>query len=212
MRREILIAHYDKSLSWVEELNTDANIIIYSTNKNMTNEVINGIKINVISPNKGMDSIMYLTYIINNYKNLPDQILFVHHHRDDWSQPFSLPFIINNLNWDCEKYFNIGNRNYYDDPYNLEKWVYIKLNEFWYLFNDYIPFPEKIMYYAGTQFKVDKDLILQYPIDFYEKLKEWVINTNCPDYISGRVFEYTWHYILTKCPIDKIIDIKKLLT
>ena len=87
MRRKILIAHYDKSLSWVEELNTDANIIIYSTNKNMTNEVINGIKINVITPNKGMDSIMYLTYIINNYNNLPDQILFVHHHRDDWFQP-----------------------------------------------------------------------------------------------------------------------------
>ncbi len=43
MRREILIAHYDKSLSWVEELNTDANIVIYSTNKNMINEVINGI-------------------------------------------------------------------------------------------------------------------------------------------------------------------------
>ena len=59
MRRKILIAHYDKSLSWVEELNTDANIIIYSTNKNMTNEVINGIKINVISPNKGIDSIMH---------------------------------------------------------------------------------------------------------------------------------------------------------
>lgn len=67
MRRKILIAHYDKSLSWVEELNTDANIIIYSTNKNMTNEVINGIKINVISPNKGIDSIMYLTYSRKNH-------------------------------------------------------------------------------------------------------------------------------------------------
>lgn len=52
----------------------------------------------------------YLTYIIDNYDNLPDFCVFTHGHRIAWHQPSPMPYKLWSLNttalWD-EGYFSI---------------------------------------------------------------------------------------------------------
>jgi len=199
----VLIAHHNKDVSWINEITSDVDIKIYSTS--------DPTKI-YVTPNKGMDANMYLRYILDNYSNLPDRTLFVHHHREDWSQDYDLPYIINNLNWKLADYFNIGARKCYGDPYVLESpargWVTCAWQE---VLGKYLPFPNKLLNYAGTQFMCHKKLILQYPKRFYADLHTWLMFTSLPDRASGRVFEYIWHYILTKDPIDKKYEINQIL-
>ena len=202
----VLIAHYQKDLSWIKEITADVDIKIYSTS--------DPTKI-YVTPNKGMDANMYLRYIIDNYDNLPERTLFVHHHRDDWTQDYPLPYYINNLNWELDDYFNIGARQYYKSAIDhntkirgeqWRKW----LNDIWYLFELPKIELENLIFYAGTQFMCHKKLILQYPKKYWANLHTWLLFTTLPDSISGRVFEYMWHYILTKNPIDKKYKINEI--
>jgi hypothetical protein len=202
MKKKILIAHHDKDLSWISEIDGNIDYVIYTTSSKEIKGV-NSNKIFHLAKNKGMDANMYLNYILNNYSNLPDKILFVHHHIIDWSQDFSLPFIINNLKWEFSDYINIGCRNCYANLYEMEngKYEYVKndwLRNIWFLFESYLEFPENTLYYyAGTQFMTNKELILKYPKTFYEKLLKWLMDTNWECQKTGRIFEYLWHYILT---------------
>jgi hypothetical protein len=210
MKKKVLIAHFNKDISWVNEIDRLINFEIYSTSHSEIDNIDKD-KIYFIDINKGMDANMYLKFILNNYDNLPDKILFVHHHFSDWSQDFSLPFIINNLKWDSFDYVNVGKRECYQDLYKINNgnYRYIKdwFKDIWYLFDEYLKFPDDCLYYyAGTQFMVSKELILQYPKEFYQKLYNWLLDTNWEDYKSGRIFEYLWHYIITKNPIDKEIS------
>ncbi len=207
MNKKVIIAHYNKNIEWVDKINKDINFEIHST----SNDKINGIpsdKITFVEPNKGMDANMYLNFIIKNYEKLPDKILFIHHHETDWSHDYPLSYIINNLNWDYSNYINIGCQNCYTNLYTLNNGDYLIVKDWfkdvWYLFDEYLHFPDTSLFYnAGTQFMVDKELILQYPKIFYQRLYDWLITTEWPDYKSGRVFEYLWHYILTKNCDDK---------
>ena len=98
------------------------------------------------------------------------------------------------------------------DPFILESpargWVNCAWNE---VLGKYLPFPSSLLNYAGTQFMCHKKLILQYPKSFYADLHTWLMFTSLPDRASGRVFEYVWHYILTKNPIDKKYEINEIL-
>ena len=38
----------------------------------------------VVPKNKGHEAMVYLAYIIDNYDNLPDTVLFFHPHRTTW--------------------------------------------------------------------------------------------------------------------------------
>jgi len=198
----VLIAHYNKDISWISEIRPGVNIKVYSTSDPSRIYV---------TPNKGMDANMYLRYILDNYDNLPERTLFVHHHKEDWTQDFPLPYIINNLNWGLDNYFNIGARQYYGDVFVIDPRTKQWLRDSWYLFEQYIPFPKELFYYAGTQFMCHRDLIKQYPKSYYQMLYSWLMMTPLPDYLSGRIFEWTWHYILTKNPIDKKYETNQIL-
>jgi len=205
----VVIAHYDFPLDWINKITTDKAVaIIYSASKPHEFEPLSIPK--HFARNKGMDASMYLSYIIDHYNELPERTLFVHHHEENWTQDYPLPFIINNLNWNAAKYFSIGNRKMYVNPYSSisnEHQQIIKDN--WYIFQGNIEHTENIFFYCGTQFCVHRDLILQYPVTFYKGLLNWVYETPLADYYTGRMFEYYWHYLLTHDPVDN--DIKYLL-
>lgn len=204
----VLIAHYQKDLSWIKEITADVDIKIYSTS--------DPTKI-YVTPNKGMDANMYLRYIIDNYDNLPERTLFVHHHREDWTQDYPLPYYINNLNWGLDDYFNICARQYYknfhehynNSPLKIDQWA--KLFDQNWIFDLPKIKLEELIFYVGTQFMCHKKLILQYPKSYYHRLHSWLLLTSLPDEISGRFFEYLWHYILTKNPVDKKYEINQIL-
>ena len=44
-----------------------------------------------------------------------------------------------------------------------------------------------------AQIAVSKDVIRSRPIDDYVRYRQWIMNTDIPDDLSGRVLEYSWH-------------------
>jgi hypothetical protein len=201
MNKTVLIAHYNKNLDWVSNISNDFQISVYSTSDKTKNFVTN----------KGMDSIMYIKYIIDNYNTMSTKTIFCHHHEFDWTQDYSLHFIINNLKIDCDDYFSICARANYSNVFVVAPETRKILKENWYIFEKYIEYPDQLFYYAGTQFCVDKRLILSYPLEYWEFLYNWILDSDLPDALVGRIFEWCWHYLLTKIPIEKQRDIKEII-
>jgi hypothetical protein len=48
-------------------------------------------------------------------------------------------------------------------------------------------------YRGSAQFLVHKSLITNLPLDFYEKLYNWIITTDMTNDKSSRFLEWTWH-------------------
>jgi len=191
MKNTVVIAHYNENLDWVKNINPDLNICIYSK----TDE-----KYNYYPINKGNEAQIYLKYIVDYYNKLPNKILFLHGHDNSYHQDFDSIFICNNINWDLDEYFSVNRRDYYQEVskiFNPREYGWL-VNNWNYLFNDIIKLPDKLLHYACSQFAVSKNLILNYPKDFYLNLLTWINLTNLDNSISGRLFEYTWNYIFTK--------------
>lgn len=64
--------------------------------------------------------------------------------------------------------------------------------------------PETIASQCCAQFVVTKNAILSRTKEEYERMREWLIQTELINDVSGRVFEKLWAYIFTKdairCP------------
>jgi hypothetical protein len=195
MNKLAIIAHYNERLDWINR--TDVPCIVYSkTDK----------AYNFIDHNKGQEIPCYLKYIIDNYNNLADKCVFVHGHAFSWHQDFNTDYILNNLNWNLSDYFSINRRDWYQeisDSVHIDKNGYVWIVENWNLFETFLNLPKQLKFYSGGQFCVDKCLILNYPLSFYKELDDWCRFSDLSPYIISRIFEYTWHYIFTKNPIEK---------
>lgn len=202
MKKTIVIAHYNEDLEWCLNLKNDFDIQIYSkTDKNY----------NFIDNNKSQEVPMYLKYIIDNYYNLPDKILFLHGHNMSYHQDFPSEYIIKNVNWDINDYFSVNRRNSYQELSNnfelsenaFNNWI--KNN--WYIFQNKLPFPKNgLFFYPNAQFVVSRENIKQYSKDFWVNLYKWATTTNINNVITSRIFEYCWHYIFTRNTNEKIIN------
>lgn len=210
MKKVAVITHYDMDITWIDEIqDNDVDIVIYSNSGNFP-ELKRNTK-NIFNPiNLGREAHLYLKFIMDNYYSLPDEILFTHSHKTDWSQDFSMPFIIDNIKWNAFDYFNVASRQHYNSLFTQGNYGHGSPKEWmqncWFLFEDKFQFPQEIFYYAGGQFKVSKKAILQHPIEYYKKFDDWLMSTDWPDWISARIFEYTWHLIFTGNSTDKKVE------
>lgn len=199
--KAIIIAHYNENIDWFLNLQTDAKKEIYSKTLK---------EYNFVPKNKGQEAPCYLKYIIDNYHNLPNKTLFLHAHNNSPHQDHRSLYICQNVNWELSDFFSVNKRIWYQElsrSVEVDKGSYeLTARKYWHIFEDKIPFPEKFLFYSGAQFVVDEKLILQYELDFYQRLYEWVQNTEAKNYASSRIFEYSWHYLFTKNPIEKQID------
>lgn len=168
-----------------------------------------------VPKNKGHEAMVYLTYIIDHYDTLPDTCLFFHSHKSTWHNNILLnldtAFTIDSLS-DArvarEGYFNA--RCHHDpgcpDWLHLdrpeEEWDLVKKTEERYFTSDLwqelhpgAPFPASISQPCCAQFAVSKERIRTRPVSEYVRYREWLLNTDLEDEISGRIMEYTWQYI-----------------
>jgi hypothetical protein len=199
MTTAVVIAHYNENLDWLKKVLPKHKIFVYSKTDNNHS---------FITPNKGNEATCYLKYIIDNYNNLYDKNLFLHGHEHSYHQDNTADYIINNLNWNLANYFSVTKRDWYftqginetfhRDTYNVLKTYWAQI------FKDALPLPKSLHHYSCAQFQVNKFLIQQIPITFYEHLYEWLMSTNLENYQSSRIFEHTWHYIFTKKSIEPI--------
>jgi len=186
----VVIAHYKENLDWVKYLKYE--YVIISKEKYDSEQI----------PNKGNEASSYLEYIIKNYDNLDEYCIFIHGHRTSWHHQQNIDEKINNLIFD-KQYYNIN-----DNPlsgigtgagsYEKTELIYQSLRKI--LNMDIII--EKIYMRGSAQFYVHKDCILQHSKDTYNKLYNYLMETNESSFWTGRAFEYIWHLIFTLNHID----------
>ncbi|KAF2029245.1 hypothetical protein EK21DRAFT_101313 [Setomelanomma holmii] len=168
--------------------------------------------------NKGRESMVYLTYIIDHYDNLPDNVLFIHPNRYQWHN-------------DDPDYDGLSMLRHFQLPY-LENEGYVNIRCAWSLGcpNEIKPLAEEGEHreavHAGgdykqafqhlfpgeevpsavgvsccAQFAATKEKIRERKKSEYQRYRGWIMDTNLSDSISGRVLEYSWHMIFGKPPV-----------
>lgn len=165
--------------------------------------------------NKGRESMVYLTYIIDNYDRLPENILFLHASRFAWHN-------------DDPDYDALATLRNFQFP-NLQTEGYVNLRCVWIIgcpneirphedaahealegeggepttkevykqsFQELLPelsVPEIVAVSCCSQFGVTRDTIRRRPREDYTRFRQWLIDTPLEDERSGRVFEFSWH-------------------
>ncbi|CEN60628.1 hypothetical protein ASPCAL03064 [Aspergillus calidoustus] len=169
-----------------------------------------------VAQNKGRESMVYLTYIIDNYDNLPDSVLFIHSQRYQWHNDdpyydgvpmlrnFQLPYL------EKQGYVNIrcvwllgcpGEVHPLTDVHheNIHVGEYFK-----YGFMELFPgteLPETVGVSCCAQFGVTRWKIRERPKSDYLRYRKWLSETDLTDDLSGRIMEYSWHMIFGKDPV-----------
>ncbi|EGE79423.1 hypothetical protein BDDG_02362 [Blastomyces dermatitidis ATCC 18188] len=210
--REIIVAAMSEDdTSWLYEYLPDWGKKIYivdNPNAKLT-----------VPKNKGRESMVYLSYIIDNYDRLPKHMVFIHPQRYQWHN-------------DDPLYDNVPIIKNLQLPF-LSQQGYVNLRCVWFLgcpveirpFTDTqradihagaafksgfeelfpgTPVPKEVGVSCCAQFAVTLDQVHKRPRWEYEHFREWLLNTPLPDELSGRIFEYLWHIIFGRdsvhCP------------
>jgi hypothetical protein len=183
----IVTSHFREDLTWLKNSKYPVVLIDHE------GASPSPFKPSVIIPNKGTEASVYLKYIIDNYYNLPEYIVFLHGHEHSWHQ--------------------YKDRHILDMIHNvkLSGGDYVSLNEFWAITDDDMnkiitkhwhviePWvgkqPKEYGHCWGSaQFIISRDRILRHPREAYVHWFQTII-TSDDDFNMGVMFERTWHYI-----------------
>jgi len=169
-------------------------------------------------PNIANEATSYLYYIINNYENLPKNIIFIHDENESWHHDGKITENI--YNW-INEYINYG-KNYYEfnnkefDKYyknNGHPDAYNRIKGFKKFWDDNLK--NEIGEYKDAkpecgkccaQFIISKQQILKRSKIFYNNIYIWLINNSSGEgngsgydeysgFMLGRYVEWTWRFI-----------------
>ncbi|KAL1609778.1 hypothetical protein SLS59_001289 [Nothophoma quercina] len=198
-----------EDLAWMQEEIPHAPLVVY--------EVDNEKAENKVPKNKGREAMVYLSYIIDHYDDLPDTTLFMHAHRHAWhnNQLMGLDAaqIVNRLNHDRVARLGYMNVRCHHDP-GCPDWIHMDRpggdfdffhkpeeiywrKSIWEEIHPGAPIPPSISGICCAQFAVSRDRIRQVPLERFIHYRKWLLTTGMDDQFSGRIFEYIWHYIFT---------------
>lgn len=170
--------------------------------------------------NKGHEVMVYLTYIISHYDNLPDIAIFMHAHRWAWHNNAIMDndaasmirylspehvtrvgYMNMRCHWDpgCPDWLHPakprGDMHKQEEGQLAATWSEIFPGE---------PMPAVLAQPCCAQFALSKARMLAVPRERYVQYRDWVLRTTLDDYMSGRMFEYTWQFLFTgrnvECP------------
>ncbi|KAK6832393.1 hypothetical protein RU639_003988 [Aspergillus parasiticus] len=173
-----------------------------------------------VAKNKGKEANVYLQYIIDNYDDLPSTIVFLHSHRDGYPKAWHTEFsdhsnvrTVQMLQTDFVQRNGYANLRCNPNPgcpdeirpfrgssdeEHLPEQV---LPEVWKTFFNNTDVPEVIATPCCAQFAVSRTQVLQRPLSSYVRYHKWLMETELPDDVSGRVMEYMWHIIFGQDPV-----------
>jgi hypothetical protein len=217
---KIVVARYNENIDWL--LPKEKNIIVYNKgpipNKNIYKMPYKHFLKSV--PNLGRESHTYLHYVIENYYNLPDIVLFTQGDTSDHKIKNDVNIIDTMIN-EAKMYgksipSKFKGKNKWLTPYwnqsvtsggcipinpdNHWKSMKYENNQF-IVFHDWFvkyiqpEFPNENDYavYTNGLFAVKKEIILKNSIDFYKKLIKRLVHSSDP--VEGHFFERSWYYI-----------------
>ena len=172
--------------------------------------------------NKGHEVMVYLTYIINHYNNLPDIVLFMHahrwtHHNNEFLGHDAVE-MIQRLNSDHVVRKGYMNMRCHWSP-GCPEWLHpvsvyellgkqeeTMLSKCWSELFPLEPMPMFLAQPCCAQFALSKERLLAIPLSRFVFYRDWMLRTPLSDYISGRIWEYTWQFVFTGenayCPTE----------
>ncbi len=204
------------NISWVSDELPDVDTAVYIANDPMA----------ALHPpkNKGHEVMIYLSYIINHYDILPDIIIFMHAHR--WTHhnnallAYDSAEMVRRLNSDyvtregyvnmrchwspgCPEWLHPGNPRE-----SLEKQEEVVLSKSWSELFPSDPLPIALGQACCAQFALSKERVLSIPLSRFVLYRDWIMRTPLSDYMSGRIWEYSWQFLFTGqsiyCPAEHI--------
>ena len=203
MSYKIIVARYNENIEW---LNSEmSNCIVYNKGNKLK------IKNEISLENVVRESETYLHYIITNYNNLPDVVVFTQARISDHKDRDDVNYLINiknqALKYSKSRNFtihnDIGNNIHFDKEWNLRKEGYFLKDNYknnkpitflnWFKTNININYPNPIYFYCNAIFAVRKENILNKPIEYYKRL---ILEVNHHiNSTEGHFFERSWYYI-----------------
>ncbi|KAI9661998.1 MAG: hypothetical protein M1831_002913 [Alyxoria varia] len=169
--------------------------------------------------NKGRESTVYLTYIIDNYDTLPEVMIFLHGSRYQWHnedpmydgvpmlQNFRIPYVRDHQFATLRCTWELGcphemspdlaavSRLTDPDADDRAKTEAAYAKAFTELFPD-LQLPDDVAVHCGAQFAVTREAVKRRPKRDYVRYRQWLWETDLPQQYSGRVFEYAWHIMM----------------
>lgn len=163
--------------------------------------------------NKGHEVMIYLTYIIDHYDNLPDVMVFMHSHRWSWHNDDLLDndgaqmikrlsservtregYMNMRCHWDpgCPDWMHPG-----ATEEDINKQEETLLAKSWSELFPLDPIPKVLAQPCCAQFALSRDRIHSIPLSRFVFYRDWLLRTSLSDYISGRVWEYIWQFVFT---------------
>ena len=163
--------------------------------------------------NKGHEVMVYLTYCIDHYDDLPDVSIFMHSHQYAWHENDLLGYnaaeMVKRLSservqregymnlrchWTpgCPDWMHPGTLE--EDPYKQEE---AEMAHAWAELFPERPIPSVLAQPCCAQFALSAQRIRAVPRERYIYYREWLIRTKLEDKISGRIWEYIWQVVFT---------------
>jgi hypothetical protein len=205
MSYKIIVARYNENIDWLSS--EMKNCIIYNKGNKLN------IRNEVILENVGRESDTYLHYIIDNYYNLPDVIVFTQARISDHKGSDDINYLLHMKNdaliYSKSQNFHIHNDTHscihFDKEWNLRNGEYFLKYNYknnnpitfinWFKTNININYPNPIVMYLNAIFAVKKENIINKPIEYYKKL---ILEVNHHvNSAEGHFFERSWYYIFT---------------
>lgn len=174
--------------------------------------------------NKGHEVMVYLTWIIDNYDNLPDVAMFMHAHQLTWHNDDLLGndaarlvqrlsrqrvwregFINMRCSWypGCPDWMHPG-----ETAQNDNKQEEVLLAKSWSEIFPLDQVPTVLAQPCCAQFALSRERIQAKPYAQYVWYRDWLFNTRLPDHLSGRIWEYVWQFVFTGqniyCPKEHV--------
>jgi len=217
MKKEIVIAAYDKELYWLDKLNSDVKKTIYRKGDRSDN--INEI---YIENNKGRCVHTFFNHIFENYNNLSDITYFAQDYPfDHWENIIE---IINNTPTTQQEQLKIGGYYGYHwnsiqtpSSYGSRMWkLYpsehhgsgnilvcnsdgsphdlnlIDIDKYWNLFFKINP-PNRYEFMPGGHFAITKEHVKIRSKEFYKKIVEFLLDVHIAPWIIERLECYIFN-------------------
>ncbi len=163
---------------------------------------------------------VYLSFIIDHWDNLPSKAIFVHGHRNSWHQEDDIVLLIKALRLDALKeagYVPLRCDWYPSCPAEIRPTTHDAtvwgpgvhrqdaedgIVDAWPILFPGISLPDTIASQCCAQFAVTRERIQNRNKEEYINMREWILNTTLIDDVSGRVLEKLWAYIMTNEPVQ----------
>lgn len=194
MKKELIIAAWDRNYDWISELN-DVDITIYNKNNSTLKEG----EI-FISPNVGRDVHTFFMHICKSYDNLPDYLIVSQDHPFDHVNNY-IEIINGDISvWDKYVTHKYGDSWFFNTQMELlscDKFGHphhggLPIESIWnQLFKE--PCPNLIEFVAAGHFIISKEQILKRPKLFYEKVVSILETNSLSPWIIERLEGYIFN-------------------